>query len=586
MAKYKRDGDSIVKIGIKISLGLGFILVLLLVLGCNFYFAVQQNTASIAAIEAANETALLASKAENAYTGAVLEIRRFIADGNDANRQGFINRMNLVLEAENQILEKAAPDKKADIEKLISDTNTYYTGVKEKLIPALTEGYTARKNGDIARQAQAEALSSAITNQLTPFAQGLQEALSIIVDSNSKIVNEQVAQSKENAAHARMLSIILPGIMLLAGVALSFFLTKMITAPIRATTVSLDHMAEGGYGVPIDQRLLSRKDEFGKMGQSLVGLRNSMRDLIGQIKNQSEMLAASSEELTASAEQSAMASNQVANSISHVAASANEQLNAAYEASAVVNQMSASIQQISSTSNEVAKQSAQTAIKATAGNDSVEEAVTQMTQIEQTVNMSAKVVAELGERSKQIGQIVDTISGIAGQTNLLALNAAIEAARAGEQGRGFAVVAEEVRKLAEQSQEAAKQIEVLISGIQGDTDKAVVAMNNGTQEVKRGAEVVNAAGEAFEEIATLVNQVSGQVREISASIEQIAVGSQLIVDSVRRFDNLSKEMAGETQTVSAATEEQSASMEEIATSSQNLAKLGMELQKIVSNFKV
>lgn len=138
-----------------------------------------------------------------------------------------------------------------------------------------------------------------------------------------------------------------------------------------------------------------------------------------------------------------------------------------------------------------------------------------MSQIDGTVTSSARVVAKLGERSKEIGQIVDTISGIAGQTNLLALNAAIEAARAGEQGRGFAEVADEVWKLAEQSQETAKKIETLIGDIQADTDTAVMAMNSGTLEVKTGAEVVNTAGAAFRGIAELINEVSSQVQGIS-----------------------------------------------------------------------
>jgi len=120
--------------------------------------------------------------------------------------------------------------------------------------------------------------------------------------------------------------------------------------------------------------------------------------------------------------------------------------------------------------------------RANDGGQTIELAIAQMGKIETTVNSSAQVVSKLGERSKEIGQIVATISGIAGQTNLLALNAAIEAARAGEQARGFTVVAEEVRKLAEQSQEATKKIAVLIGEIQGDTDNAVVAMNNGTRE--------------------------------------------------------------------------------------------------------
>ena len=181
---------------------------------------------------------------------------------------------------------------------------------------------------------------------------------------------------------------------------------------------------------------------------------------------------------------------------------------------------------------------------------------------------------------------MDTIAGIAGQTNLLALNAAIEAARAGEQGRGFAVVAEEVRKLAEQSQEAAKKIAELIGEIQGDTDKAVVAMNDGTREVKTGAEVVNAAGVAFQEISGLVTQVSSQVKEISAAIQQMASGSQQIVDSVKRIDGLSKTSAGEAQSVSAATEEQLASMEEIAGSSEALSKLAQDLQAAVAKFRI
>jgi methyl-accepting chemotaxis protein len=328
------------------------------------------------------------------------------------------------------------------------------------------------------------------------------------------------------------------------------------------------------------------EDEIGQLAKGFRDMRANLRDLITKVHSQSEQLAASSEELTASADQSAQAATQVAISITDVATGAEEQLSVANEASAVVEQMSASIQQVAATTNDVAEQSTQAASKASEGNRSVNKAVTQMIQIEETVNTSAKAVAELGERSKEIGQIVATISGIAGQTNLLALNAAIEAARAGEQGRGFAVVAEEVRKLAEQSQEATKQIASLISEIQGGTDKAVLAMDDGTREVKLGAEVVNAAGLAFQEIVVLVNQVSEQVKGVSLTIDQMAVGSQQIVGSVNRIDNLSKKTTAEAQMVSAATEEQSASMEEIASSSQSLANLAMDLQEAVSKFRV
>ncbi|MBU2699345.1 methyl-accepting chemotaxis protein [Sporomusaceae bacterium BoRhaA] len=330
----------------------------------------------------------------------------------------------------------------------------------------------------------------------------------------------------------------------------------------------------------------SSEDEIGQLARGFRDMRTTLRGLVGKVHSQAEQLAASSEELTASADQSAQAANQIAVSITDVATGAKEQLSAAHTTSSVVEQMSASLEQVAVTSSQVADQSTQASNRAVEGNTAVEKAVGQMAKIEQTVNVSARVVAGLGERSKEIDQIVATISGIASQTNLLALNAAIEAARAGEHGRGFAVVAEEVRKLAEQSQKATEQISTLIGEIQGDTDKAVVAMDEGTREVRLGAEVVNTAGQAFEKIVTLVTQVSDQVKEISTAIEHMAEDSEQIVGAVNRIDNLSKKATGEAQTVSAATQEQSASVEEIASSSQSLAKLAMELQEAVSKFRI
>ena len=371
---------------------------------------------------------------------------------------------------------------------------------------------------------------------------------------------------------------------LLVVAVLVMFIAKKFAKPIGLIRDECLLLAQGDLREQIAR--VTSEDEIGQLAKGFRDMRTNLRALVGKVHAQAEQLAASSEELTASADQSAQASNQVANSITEVAEGAAAQLAAANDTAAVVQQMSASIQEVSATTNEVADQSNRAANQAHEGNKAVNKAVEQMGRIEQTVNNSAQVVAGLGERSKAIGQIVATISGIAGQTNLLALNAAIEAARAGEQGRGFAVVAEEVRKLAEQSQAATEQISELIGGIQGDTEQAVAAMDSGTREVKLGAEVVDAAGRAFHEIVELVTQVSGQVKDVSATIEQMAIGSQQIVESVNKIDKLSKDAAGQAQNVSAATEEQSASMGEIASSSQSLAKLALELQEAVGQFRV
>ncbi len=372
-------------------------------------------------------------------------------------------------------------------------------------------------------------------------------------------------------------------VLIIAGIIIAWF-ARRIARPIKELEAAADRIAAGD--ISRSDLNIRSNDEIGRLGKSFETMTVNLRGLIQKILGATDQVAASSEELTASSEQAAQAANQIAASINTVAAGAEAQLTAAGDASSVVEEMSAGIEQIAAGAQEVAAQSASAAGKAKQGDKEVADAITQMEKIENTVNTSAKVVAKLGERSKEIGLIVDTISGIAGQTNLLALNAAIEAARAGEAGQGFAVVAEEVRKLAEQSQDAAKKIAELIGEIQGETEKAVVAMDDGTREVKTGTEVVQKAGAAFREIADMVTEVSGQVKEISASIQQMATGSQQIVGAVQKIDDLGKKSAGEAQGVSAAAEEQLASMEEIASSSQSLAKLAQDLQTAVATFRL
>jgi methyl-accepting chemotaxis protein len=362
-----------------------------------------------------------------------------------------------------------------------------------------------------------------------------------------------------------------------------YYVSRRIAKPIEQLAATIEIVSTGNLTVAID---VDSKDEVGFLANSMKAMILSLGLLVRKIALTSEQVAAAAEELTANAENSAQANTQVAATIDEVAQGSKKQANAVDATALVVEQISAGIQRIAANANTVSGMAEKTSNAANQGDKAVHAAMDQMKIIEKSVTSSAQVVTQLGERSIEIGQIVDTISGIAGQTNLLALNAAIEAARAGEQGRGFTVVAEEVRKLAEQSQEAAKRIASLISEIQLETSNAVAAMNNGTHEVKVGADVVNNAGKAFQEIASLVGEVSCQVREISAAIQQMASGSQQIVTSVRDIGRISTDAAGQTQAVSFATGEQSASMEEIAVSSQALARMAEELQDAVRKFRV
>ena len=193
-------------------------------------------------------------------------------------------------------------------------------------------------------------------------------------------------------------------------------------------------------------------------------------------------------------------------------------------------------------------------------------------------------IRELGDKSSRIGGIVDTITGIAEQTNLLALNAAIEAARAGESGKGFAVVAEEVRKLAEESQQAAASISHLVSEIRSETERAVTVVEHGVRQTDEGAQTVIAAREAFQQIRENVESMTERIEQIAASSTQIVDSATRMAENVSSVANVAEESSASTEQVSAATEETSASTQQIASSAQELSATADELQRLVSQF--
>jgi methyl-accepting chemotaxis protein len=396
--------------------------------------------------------------------------------------------------------------------------------------------------------------------------------------------NKAVTDAQTTQSSVVRLLLIFVAIAVIGGTVLAIMLARHISKPLAAVTKVAQSVAEGDLNVKIPT--IKNRDEIGILSRAVGEMVHSLRAVIGEVLVQSESVAATSQELSAAAEEATASSEQVSDTLAQLAAGASDQAISVGDTCGVIEQLSASAQQVAANAELVSQSSEKAAQAAELGALQAENAVQKIKKIRDVSVQTAEVVFQLGDQSKQIGQIVDVIKGIADQTNLLALNAAIEAARAGEQGRGFAVVAEEVRKLAEQSSSSATQIATLIGNIKQETDRAVAVMERGKVEVAAGVEAVNLAGNSFRTIVVEVNTVVEQIRQVTAASQQMANGTALAVKSVESIGVIAEQTAASAEEVSAASEEQAATMVSVSQSAEALAKLGESLMSAVAKFKV
>lgn len=252
----------------------------------------------------------------------------------------------------------------------------------------------------------------------------------------------------------------------------------------------------------------------------------------------------------------------------------------------MLSQMSSGVEQIAANASEASATAVNTATLADTGEEAMKQVISQMEKIRASSENTGETIRKLGENSETIGQIVETITGIADQTNLLALNAAIEAARAGEQGRGFAVVADEIRKLAEQSGNAAKQIAELIAAVQEETEKAVKAKDEGGENVVKGIQAVKTAGETFESILQSVQKVAEQMQEISAATEQMAASTEDTHESFRKMTEITVDTTNQAEDFAQFIKKQNTLIEELNTTAGYLLKNVATLKDATKGVKI
>jgi methyl-accepting chemotaxis protein len=316
-------------------------------------------------------------------------------------------------------------------------------------------------------------------------------------------------------------------------------------------TVSSNNLA-------VDDMPVESSDEMGKAAQGMNKMKNGLRRMILSIASTAENVSVSSREISATAAQAA--------------SSAENQKQQVEQIATAMQQMTATVREVSQHSNTAARSAKSAAESAREGGTIVEDVLERMRGIAQSVGESAVKIEVLGARSDEIGRIVGVIGEIAEQTNLLALNAAIEAARAGEQGRGFAVVAGEVRRLAERTAGATKEISEVIQNVQSTTADAVRQMRSGSAAVEQGAEVAGYARESIEKIIREADTLGTMVAQIACSATQQAVATEQVTANMCQISELAIESAEGSQLSAHACEE--------------LLDLALGLQNMVARFDV
>ncbi|WP_280149995.1 methyl-accepting chemotaxis protein TlpC [Bacillus subtilis] len=452
------------------------------------------------------------------------------------------------------------------------------------------------KNGEraVGTQASSEVIAAVLKKGKRFYGQAdvagssYQTAYMPLKDQNGNIIgmlytgaNQSILASLTQSLFTQFAIVLV--IVIMVSVILVLVFTRKINKRLNALKSAFESAGNGDMTIEVSDKT---GDELSELSVYYNKMRMKLNDTIQSVQQSALQLASASQQLSAGAEETNQASEKITEAVQQIANGAQDQITRIENSESSLKQASADIRDISANTAAIADKGQLAQSKADIGQKEIANVQAQMDAIHQSIQKSGEIIHQLDGRSKQIEQILSVITQIADQTNLLALNAAIEAARAGEQGKGFAVVADEVRKLAEESQQSAGQISKLIIEIQKDMNRSARSVEYVKTEAAEGVTMIQRTRDAFKEIAAATSEISAEISDLSASVTNISASAHHINDSFAANTADIKESTKNTRQAAALTEEQFAAMEEITAASETLSQLAEELTGIISQFKM
>ncbi|CAM3730517.1 methyl-accepting chemotaxis protein [Marinicrinis lubricantis] len=411
----------------------------------------------------------------------------------------------------------------------------------------------------------------------------LNQTLNELVNYNLDMAEQLKQQNEENAVNAVLILWITIALSIGLSLLFGWFLAKRFTRPIIQVMKASEEVAKGDLTISLPKP--SSKDEIGMLTDSVQTMVSYLRDLIHQVKYTASEVTESSRHLLHVATETSDASYKIASTVQQLASGAETQMEGARGSVDAMNKMHALLMQISGTFTAVIEAVGTMSNHAREGGDAAVKASHQIRSIESAVNRSQEQIHSLDTSAQHIESITRFMKDIAGRTNLLALNASIEAAHAGEFGKSFAVVASEIRKLAEQTIQYVKQIEDINGTIFMNLQSSTQSMNHVSEEVVTGIQIVEHAGNHFDQIVRSVGHTHEEVNKLSKAWEQIEIYFQEVVHTIEEGHAIAQQMAGSTQEVAATTQQQLSVVDLISSSAGSLKETADQLEQNVSVFK-